>query len=91
MHGIVCNSGCLDYNEIASILPKDEKGQFFAKETENYKVFGKFLDQEVENLDDRCCPKFPDLLEEEIRTCLFYQFRRKTTLHCAEGKAEFAL
>ena len=34
------NSGCLDYNELPNILPKDLKADYFAEETEKCKILG---------------------------------------------------
>ena len=88
LHEIVWNSGRLHYSELPNILPRDIKGEFFAKRTEKCKILASLMDKEVETLDDHGCPKVQDLVDEEIRICSRYPFRRKTTLHCAERKAK---
>ena len=88
LHGIMWNSRRLDYIELSNVLPRAEKGEYFAKGTENYKILGNFLDKEVENLEDHNCSKIEDLVDEDIRICSSYPFRHKTTLHCAECKAK---
>ena len=65
------------------------RGEHFAKGTEKYKIFGTLLDKEVEDLEDRGCPKVQDPVDEDVLICLSYPFRRKTTLRCAERKGKF--
>ena len=93
LHGIVCNSGGLDYSELPNILHRDVKGEPFANGTEKCKILGKLSDKDVENSDDHGCPKIRDLVDpksdEETWICLSYPFVQKTTLHCAERKAKF--
>ena len=49
------------------------------------------MDKKVENLDDHGCRKFWDFVDpksdEETRLCSNFPYMHKTTLHCAEGKA----
>ena len=52
LHGIVWNSGRLDYSELSNILPRAEKGELFAKGTEKCKILGNLLVKGVENLED---------------------------------------
>ena len=87
--GIVWNSGSLDNNELQNVLPKDVKAEYFAKGTETCKFLSSLWDNEVENLDDHGCPKLQQLVEsdKQILICSSYPFRHKTTLHCAERKA----
>ena len=86
LHGIVRNSECLYYSELSKTLPIAEKSEYFAKGTENWKTHGNLMDEEVEKLGGNGCPKFQDLIDEEIGICSSYPFRHKTTLHCAERK-----
>ena len=44
------------------------------------------MGEEMESLDDHGSPKVQGLVDEEIRICSIYLFRRKTRLHCAECK-----
>ena len=39
-HGIVCNSGCMEYCELPSVLHRVLKCEFFAKGTEKCKILG---------------------------------------------------
>ena len=84
LHGIVCNSGRLDYRELSNILPRAVNGEHFAKATEKFTILGNLLDKEVENLEDHGCLKVQDLVDEEKWRCSSYPFRHKTTLPCAE-------
>ena len=91
LQGIMWKSDCLDNSELPNILPKDTKPEYFAKGTEKSKILGNLMDKEVENLDDHGCPKIRDLVDPradgETWICPSYPFRHKTTLHCAERKA----
>ena len=87
LHGIVWKSGCLDYSEIPSILPRGVRGLYFANGSEKCQILGNFFDKEVEDLDDLGCPKLRDLVEE-LWICSSYPFRQKTTLHFAKCKAK---
>ena len=62
LHGMVWNSGCLDYSEFPNIRPRDMKGDCFAKVTQKCNFLGISLNKEVEKLDDHACPKFRELL-----------------------------
>ena len=63
----------------------------FAKGFEKCRLFTRLLGQNVETLDDYCCPKIQDLVEERKADsswiCSSYPFRHKTMLHCARRKA----
>ena len=92
LHRIVWNSGCLDYSQLSNILSRVVKGEYISKVTEN-EIFGKFLDKEVENLDDYSCPKAQNLVGEmkqmkRFRICWSYAIRRTTKFHCAEDRAK---
>ena len=86
MHGIVWNSGRLDYKELSNMFPRAVKGEYFAKGLEKCKNFGNLFDQALENLEGHGCPNVQDLIDEEIWICSSYPFRHKTTRHCAERK-----
>ena len=62
--------------------------EYFAKRTEEFKILGSLLGKKVENLEDHGCHIVQDLVDEELWICLSYQFRHKTSLHCAERKAK---
>ena len=81
-------SECLDYVDLASILPRAVNGEYFAKRSERCKILCNLMDQLLENLEDHGCPKVQDLAEtdEEMCICSSYPFRHKTTLYCAERK-----
>ena len=86
--GIMGNSGRLDYNELANILPRAVNGEFFAEVTEECKILGNLLDKMVENLENHGCPKVQDLVGEKMLIYWSHPFRDKTTLHIAERKAK---
>ena len=77
----------LNYSEFSNILHRAVKGEYFAKGTEKSKILGNLKNKEVENLEDHGCPKVRDLVDEEVWICSSYPFRHKTTIHCAERKA----
>ena len=87
-HGIVWNSGRLDYSKLSNFLPGAVKGEYFAKGTEKCKILSNLLDKEVEILEDHGCPKVQELVDEENWICSSYPIRHKTTLHCAEPRAK---
>ena len=66
LHGIVWNTGHLDYSELWSVFPRVLRAEYFAKGTEKWKILGDLLDKEVENLEDHGCPRFQDLVDEEV-------------------------
>ena len=66
LHGIVWNSGRLDYSELSNILPRAVKGEYFAKVTDKSKILDNLWDKEVENLENHDCPRVQDLADEEI-------------------------
>ena len=86
LHGIVWNSGRVEYNELPNIPPRAVKGEYFANGTEKCKILANLLEKEVQSLEDHGCPKVQDLVDEENRICSSHPFRHKTTLHCAEHK-----
>ena len=88
LHGIVWNSGRLDYIEISNMLLRAVKAEHFAKGTKICEILGNLLDKEAENLEDHGCPKVQDLVDEEKKICSNFPFRHKTTLHCAEREAK---
>ena len=73
--------------ELSNIFTRVVKVEYFAEGAEKCKILGKFLDREVEILDDRGRPKVQGLVDEEFWICSSYPFRHKTTLRCAECKA----
>ena len=66
--------------------------EVFAKGFEKCRLLTRLLGQRIENLDDYGCPKIQDLFGERKTDsswiCSSHQFRHKTRLHCAEGKAK---
>ena len=76
LQGTAWNSGRLNYSELANILRRAVKGEYFAKGREKCMLLGKLLDKEVENLEDLACPKSSisrwwrnvDLLEKPSQT-----------------------
>ena len=82
-------SGRLDYSGLPNILPRDVKGECFAKGKEKCNILASLKDKEVENLEDHGSPDFQDLVGEEMWICSSYPLRHKTTtLHCVERKAK---
>ena len=88
LHGLLWNSGRLDYSEISNILPRTVNGEYFAEGTEKSKILGNLLDEEVEILEDHGCPKVQDFVHEEVWICSSYPFTQKTTHHFAERMAK---
>ena len=88
LHGIVWNSGRLNYSEVPNTLPSDVKGEYFGKGSKNCRILGSLMGKEVENLGNNSCPKVQDLVDEEVWICSSYRFRLQTILHCAERKAK---
>ena len=66
LHGIVWNSGRLDYSELPNILPSEVKGDYFAKRIEKCNTLGSLMGKEVENLDDHGCPEVQDLVDVKM-------------------------
>ena len=64
LHVFVSNSTRSDFKELSKILPRDEKGEYFAKGTGKCKILGNLLDKGVENLEYHGCPKVQDLVDE---------------------------
>ena len=69
LHGIVWNSGRLNYIELLNILPNNVKGEWFAKGTEKSKIYGSLLGKVVESLADYGCPKVQDVGDEKKSIC----------------------
>ena len=69
LHGIVWNSGGLDYSELSNIVPRAVKREKFAQRTEKCKILGNLLDKEVKELEDHGCTKIQDPVDEEISIC----------------------
>ena len=67
LHGIVWNKGCLDYNEVQNVLPKDVKVGYFSKGKEKFKLLRNFTNEEVEELDDHGCPKIQELVGSNLK------------------------
>ena len=93
LHGIMWNSGNLDYSELPNCLSKNMKAEVFAKGSEKCKTFSNLFGKEVKNLDGHGCPKFKNVMvnpktEEKTWICTNYPFRHKSTHHCAERKAK---
>ena len=76
LHGIVRNSGSLDYNELQNVLPKSLRAEYFAKAKEKCKRLSNLMDKEVENLDDHGCLKIQERLEsdKQMWICSSYPF-----------------
>ena len=69
LHGSLCNSGRLDYNELPNILPRDVNAEYFAKGTETCKILSSSMGIELENLDDHGCPKLQEIVVGEMWNC----------------------
>ena len=94
LHGIAWSSGKLGNDKFFAVFYdiKVMNTEVFAKGLEKCRLLTRFLEQNVENLDDNACPKIPDPVEEGTANsswiCSSYPFRHKTRLHCAERKAK---
>ena len=74
------NSEGLDYRELPNNLPKVVKARNFVKGTEEIKVGGILLDEEVEKLDDHDCPRIKVLLIlKQMKTHVFARYT-----HCGK-------
>ena len=87
LHGIVWNSGRLNYSELSDNLRRAVNGENFAEGFRKKQDSWQFF-LEVENLEDHDCPKVQDLVDEKIWICSSYPFNHKITLHTAERKAK---
>ena len=76
-HGSFWNSERLDYSELRNILSRDIKGDIFAKGTEKCTIHPSSIYNTLENLDDHGCPKFQDLIDEEMWICSSYPFSKR--------------
>ena len=81
-HGIVWNSGKLEYSELQNVFPKDVEAKYFASGTEKIKNKNNSKDEIVRNLDYTGCHRNQDLAESTkelwIRSSVI--FRHKTLL-----------
>ena len=85
LHIFVCNSGRLDYGELANILRRNLKGEHVPKKQKN----ARLMKENVEDFDHHGWLKVEDLVDEETTwICWFYPLRHKKTLHCANRKAK---
>ena len=87
LHGFVRNSERSDHSELANILRAALMGEHFGKGKETCESLGNFLDRRVETWEGHSSPKVQDLVAEEMWNCSSYSFKHKTTLRCAEHKA----
>ena len=90
LHGIVQKRGCLDYSELANILPRGSKDIYVEKRTETCKNLGSVMDKGLDFLEDHGSPNVQDFSEtdEERWICSKYSFRHKTTLQCSDCNAK---
>ena len=63
-HGIVWNSGSLDYSELLNVHLGVSKEEHFEKVTEKCMILTCLVDIEPENLDDYGCPKVKNLVND---------------------------
>ena len=71
LHRNVWNSGRWDYNELVNILPRDLRGEYFAKRTKNFKTLGNSSQKAVEKLEDLgCLSKFKISLRKKCGVAL---------------------
>ena len=88
------SSGKLDYDNLSAVFYDINvmNAEVFAKGLKKRRLLTGLLGQNVENLNDYCCPKFQDLVGEgktdSSWICSSYPFRNKTRLHCAQKKAK---
>ena len=91
MTGINWNHGKLAYSELAFINHQhcSPTTEYFAKGLEKCEILSSYLCKDVEDLDDRGCPKASKLLENDDAecNCSNYPYRHKMTFRCAEKKA----
>ena len=69
LHKVLWNSGRVDNNEFPNILPRVLKSNGFANRTEDAKILGSLLDEDMENLDCHGCPKVHNLVDKEMWLC----------------------
>ena len=63
--------------------------EVFAKGLEKCRLLTRFLGQNVENMDNYCCPKIQDFVKTDSSwICSSYPFRHNTRRHCAERKTK---
>ena len=87
LHVIVWYSGYLDYSELANTSARTVKGKKFCKGDRTVQDFGQSNGEKSENLENHSCLNFQDLVVGEMWICSNYPFRHKTTLQCAECRA----
>ena len=61
--------GFLDYSEFPNFLPRDVKGEYFAKGTENCIILRSLMGKEEEKLEYHGSPKVQDLVDKERWIC----------------------
>ena len=94
LHGIAWSSGKLDYEKLFAVFYdiKVMNAEVSAKGLEKCRLLTRLLGQNIENLDDCCCPKTQGLAGERKTDiswiCSSYLFRHKRRLHCAERKTK---
>ena len=91
LHGIAWSSRKLDYEKLFAVFYdiKVMNAEVFAEGLEKCRLMTNLHGQNVENLNDYCCPKIQDLVKtDSLWICSSYPFRRKTRLHCAERKSK---
>ena len=62
VHGILWNSGHLDFSDLSIILSNEVKSEKFAKRTEKCMNHGSLMCKEMENWEDHGCPKVQNLV-----------------------------
>ena len=87
MHVIVWYSGYLDNSELANTSARTVKGKKFCKGDRTVQGFGQSNGEKSENLENHSCLNFQDLVVGEMWICSNYPIRHKTTLQCAEYRA----
>ena len=89
LQGNVWNSGNLKYSELPSILSRDVKGEYFAKGTKKKaRLLKVYWVQERKTSLTMAVPKFEISLMKKSGFDRVTPFRHKTTLHCAQRRAE---
>ena len=91
LHGIAWSIGKLNY-DVVSYDIKVKNAEVVAEGLEKCRLLTRLLRQNVEILDDFCCPKIQHLVGEEKtdRSWIYssYLLQHKTRLHCAKNKAK---
>ena len=78
-------------SEHANFPPRDVKGEYFAKQTEKFKILGNFFNKSVKNREEHVSTKVRDLIDpkgdEDVWICSTYPIGQKITPHYAEREA----